>query len=65
MADSFKDKRAAFVQSVKVSPDHAKSAKQQQFSSNNKGNSSSTSGSNKASAPSRGKALGGGRGNER
>ena len=63
MADSFNDKRAAFVQRIKANPGQAKSAKQSQFSSNNKSNSSSNSA--KGSAPARGKALGGGRGNER
>lgn len=63
MANSTNDKRAAFMQRIKVNPSQNKSAKQSQFSSNNK-NSNSANG-NKGSAPSRGKALGGGRGNER
>lgn len=64
MASSADDKRAAFMQRIKVTPSQTKSAKQGQFSSNNK-NSNNSSSSNKASAPARGKALGGGRGNER
>lgn len=64
MASSNDDKRAAFMQRIKVNnTGQSKAAKQSQFSSNNK--SSSNSSSNKASAPARGKALGGGRGNER
>lgn len=64
MANSANDKRAAFMQRIKVNPSQTKSAKQSQFSSNNKSSNSSSS-SNKASAPARVKALGGGRGNER
>lgn len=63
MANSANDKRAAFVQRLKVNPSQAKGTKQSQFSSNNKSNNSSSS--DKGSAPARGKALGGGRGNER
>jgi hypothetical protein len=65
MANNANDKRAAFMQRIKVNPSQTKSAKQSQFSSNNKSSSNSSSGNNKASAPARGKALGGGRGNER
>lgn len=64
MANSANDKRAAFMQRIKVNSSQTKSAKQSQFSSNNKSSSNSSS-SNKASAPARGKSLGGGRGNER
>lgn len=64
MANSANDKRAAFMQRIKVNPSQTKSAKQSQFASNDKSSSNSSS-SNKASAPARGKALGGGRGNER
>lgn len=64
MASSMNGKRAAFMQRIKVNPSQTKSAKQGQFSSNNKSSSNSNS-SNKTSAPARGKALGGGRGNER
>lgn len=64
MASSNNDKRAAFLQRIKVNQSQNKSAKQNQFSSNNKRSSNSSS-SNKADAPARGKALGGGRGNER
>lgn len=69
MASSNNDKRAAFMQRIKVNQSQNKSAKQSQFSSNNKSSSNSSSSnsssSNKADAPARGKALGGGRGNER
>jgi hypothetical protein len=65
MASSANDKRAAFIQRIKVNPSQTKSAKQSQFSSNNKSSSNSSGNSDKASAPVRGKALGGGRGNER
>lgn len=65
MASSNNDKRAAFRQHLKVNPNQTKSVKQSQFSSNNKNSSNSSGSSNKASAPARGKALGGGRGNER
>ena len=64
MDNSANDKRAAFIQRIKVNPSQIKSVKQGQFTSNNKGNSNSNNG-NKGSAPARGKALGGGRGNER
>lgn len=63
MANKMSAKKAAFRQSLKVTPSEMKSAKQSQFSSNN--NNGTSSSSNKASAPARGKALGGGRGNER
>lgn len=64
MAKNANDKRAAFIQRIKANPSQAKVTKQSQFSSNNKSNSNSSS-SNKGNAPARGKALGGGRGNER
>ncbi len=65
MANSANDKRAAFMQRIKVNSSQTKSAKQSQFSSNNKNSSNSGNSGNKSSAPARGKALGGGRGNER
>lgn len=57
-----KEKRAAFVQRIKVnSSDQSKAAKQSQFCSNNKKSSSG----NKANAPDRQRSLTTGRGNER
>lgn len=64
MASTTDEKKAAFMQRIRVSPDQLKSAKQNQFSSNNK-NSSNSNNSNKADAPERVRGLGGGRGNER
>lgn len=64
MSSSNDDKRAAFMQRIKVNPNQTKGEKQIQFSSNNKSSGNSSS-SNRADAPSRGRALGGGRGNER
>lgn len=65
MANSANDKRAAFMQRIKVNSSQIKSSKQRQFSSNNKSSSNSNKSGNKSSAPARGRALGGGRGNER
>lgn len=64
MANNTNDKRSIFMQRIKVNSGQNKSVKQGQFSSNNKSSGNSGT-SNKASAPARGKALGGGRGNER
>lgn len=68
MASSIEDKKAAFMQRIRVNPNQLKSAKQNQFLSNNKNSSNSNSNSdnsNKADAPDRVRGLGGGRGNER
>lgn len=59
---SYADKRAAFKQNLKINTSNnpkSNAAKKTQVLSNN------ANGSNKASAPSRGRSLGGGRGNER
>lgn len=65
MANSANEKRTAFMQRIKVNSSQAKSAKQSQFSSNNKSSNSSQNSTNKGNAPTRGRELGGGRGNER
>lgn len=68
MASTIAEKKAAFMQRIRVSPSQLKSAKQSQFLSNNKSNnkkSSDSDNSNKADAPDRVRGLGGGRGNER
>lgn len=63
MASSNNDKRAAFMQRIKVNnTGQSKAVKQSQFSSNNK---KSSSASNKAGAPDRQRSLQSGRGNER
>ena len=65
MENMYKEKRAEFVQRLKVSKEEMnKTEKRDQFSSNNKNNNDSDS-DNKGEAPARGKSLEEGRGNER